>query len=88
MWRWHSRAPVLQTGKLAVYPHHRCYRSDEIVPSGQIEDLYQKSKESSRLPRFHSVKGGTHNETWLQGGQEYWLAIKKFMQEASNKYVK
>lgn len=26
---------------------------------------------------------GTHNETWLQGGTEYWEAIKGFMFQSS-----
>ena len=38
----------------------------------------------SRLSKIHVVKRGTHNETWLKGGQAYWDAIKKFMVEALN----
>ena len=83
--KWDSTALA---GKLTVPVLYISGDRDEIVPRQQMEDLFRRSKESSRLPRFHSVKGGTHNETWLQGGQEYWLAIKKFMQAASNKNAK
>ena len=82
--KWDSTALA---GKLSVPVLYISGDSDEIVPSEQMKDLYRKSKESSRLPRLHSVKGGTHNETWLQGGKDYWLAIKHFMQDAPNKNV-
>jgi len=55
---------------------------DEIVPYTQMRDLYSKSSKGSILHRFHRVEGGTHNETWLQGGRAYWNAIKTFLKEA------
>lgn len=57
--------------------------SDEIEPPSQMKDLFDISKQSSFLPRFHSVEGGTNNETWLQGGKQCWLSIQKFMLDAS-----
>ena len=78
--KWDSTALA---GKLTVPVLYISGDSDEIVPRSQMEDLFKRSKLSSRLPRFHSVEGGTHNETWLQGGKQYWLAIKKFMLDAS-----
>ena len=79
--KWDS---TVLAGKLELPVLYISGDSDEIVPRSQMHDLFQKSKQSSRLPRFHKVKGGTHNETWLQGGKQYWLAIKKFMLDASN----
>ncbi|KAL7469353.1 hypothetical protein ACHAXS_009618 [Conticribra weissflogii] len=35
-----------------------------------------------RILKMHVVKDGTHNETWMQGGREYWRAFKKFLEEA------
>ena len=55
---------------------------DEIVPYTQMKDLYAKSSKSSLMHRFHCVKGGTHNETWIQGGKAYWEAIKRFIADA------
>ena len=55
---------------------------DEIVPYTQMRDLYSKSSKGSLLHRFHRVEGGTHNETWLQGGRAYWNAIKTFLKDA------
>ena len=79
--KWDSTALA---GKLELPVLYISGDSDEIVPRSQMEDLFSVSKQSSRLPRFYSVKGGTHNETWLQGGKQYWLTIKKFMLVASN----
>ncbi|KAI2504481.1 alpha/beta hydrolase [Fragilaria crotonensis] len=31
------------------------------------------------LARLHVVENGTHNETWMQGGQKYWDRIARFM---------
>lgn len=56
--------------------------NDEIVPYSQMRDLYAKSSKASIMPRFHRVEGGTHNETWLQGGIAYWNAIKTFLMDA------
>merc|ERR1712048_214399 len=48
---------------------------DEIVPHSHMLQLYKTSK-LSRLLRMHIVRNGTHNETWVQGGAEYWNKIK------------
>jgi abhydrolase domain-containing protein 13 len=51
---------------------------DELVPHSHMMTLYRTTKRS-RLVRMHVVEEGTHNETWLQGGQEYWDAILQFL---------
>merc|ERR1711957_449279 len=54
---------------------------DELVPHNHMLQLYDTSK-LSRLLRIHIIKDGTHNETWVQGGIEYWNKIKQFIDEA------
>lgn len=53
--------------------------ADEIVPHSHMKELYAKSLESSVDARMYVVKGGTHNETWLQGGKPYWNKIREFL---------
>lgn len=33
------------------------------------------------MVRLHVVENGTHNETWMQGGHEYWRAMRQFLEE-------
>jgi pimeloyl-ACP methyl ester carboxylesterase len=54
---------------------------DQLVPPQHMQKLYKDSK-STRLLHMHIIPGGTHNESWLQGGPEYWQKIKEFMQQA------
>ena len=54
---------------------------DQLVPHEHMLELYKQSK-SSRLLQMHIIPGGTHNESWLQGGPEYWQKMKEFMQQA------
>jgi hypothetical protein len=58
-------------------------KKDELVPHNHMKDLFRFSTKS-RLPKFHAIEKGTHNETWLKGGQAYWDSIKLFMSEALN----
>jgi hypothetical protein len=44
---------------------------DELVPHSHMLRLH-KSTSLSRLNKIHIVKDGTHNETWIHGGQQYW----------------
>lgn len=68
---------------------------DELVPHAQMKQLYsiaQQHQSSStvvttkgttdNLIRIHVIPDGTHNESWLQGGAEYWEAIRNFMMAA------
>ena len=54
---------------------------DELVPHSHMLELFKKTTKS-KLPKIHVIKRGTHNETWLKGGQAYWDAINKFLVEA------
>ncbi|KAL3815597.1 hypothetical protein ACHAXA_007129 [Cyclostephanos tholiformis] len=56
---------------------------DTLVPHLHMLTLYDRMKSSKvkSLVRMHVVKDGTHNETWMQGGREYWMAIQRFFDE-------
>jgi abhydrolase domain-containing protein 13 len=55
--------------------------NDQLVPHTQMLQLYHSTKSSS-INQMHVVPDGTHNETWMQGGQAYWDAIKAFLTAA------
>lgn len=54
---------------------------DELVPHSHMIALH-KSTTKSRLNKFHTIQDGTHNDTWMHGGQEYWEAFRSFMTQA------
>jgi pimeloyl-ACP methyl ester carboxylesterase len=56
---------------------------DTLVPHSHMLTLFDRMKSSKvkTLVRLHVVKDGTHNETWMQGGREYWMAIQRFFDE-------
>jgi pimeloyl-ACP methyl ester carboxylesterase len=56
---------------------------DTLVPHFHMLALHDRMKSSKvkSLVRLHVVKDGTHNETWMQGGREYWMAIQRFFDE-------
>jgi hypothetical protein len=67
--------------KLRIPVLYLAGKRDELVPHIQMQQLF-KSTTKSRLPKIHVVEGGTHNETWIKGGQPYWDAMKLFIREA------
>jgi abhydrolase domain-containing protein 13 len=56
--------------------------ADQLVPHSHMLELYKASRKASRCARMHIIVGGTHNETWVQGGREYWERIRSFLAEA------
>ena len=56
---------------------------DELVPHDHMIELFTRMKKSKsdNLVRMHVVKEGTHNETWMQGGKQYFVAIKRFLHD-------
>lgn len=56
--------------------------ADELVPHPMMLQLYKSSNKASLLARMYVIPGGTHNETWLQGGRTYWDRIRSFIAEA------
>jgi hypothetical protein len=61
---------------------------DTLVPHEHMLRLHRERSKGkiNSLVRLHIVKDGTHNETWLQGGKEYWVAIQSFLKEALSAY--
>lgn len=60
---------------------------DELVPHDQMKQLFtiaaQHGPANNDLIRIHVISNGTHNESWLQGGSDYWDAIRNFITAAS-----
>lgn len=53
---------------------------DELVPPAQMQRLYQLStQQQGPPPSWYLIEGGTHNESWYQGGLPYWKAIRQFL---------
>mmetsp|Transcript_116610 Transcript_116610/g.228783 ORF Transcript_116610/g.228783 Transcript_116610/m.228783 type:complete len:259 (-) Transcript_116610:214-990(-) len=77
--KWDS-LPIV--AKLAMPILFLAGAKDELVPHSHMLRLFKASVNSS-LSRLHIVEDGTHNETWLQGGTEYWEAIRGFMVQSS-----
>lgn len=78
-WDSHSIVSQLTTPTLFL-----AGAKDTLVPHDHMLQLHKKRShgKENRLVKIHIVKDGTHNETWLQGGTEYWLAIQSFLKEA------
>jgi len=82
---------VLRIGwnSLQIVPHLRTPTlflagdADELVPHSQMIELYKSMMSSARSPlvKMHVIKGGTHNESWAQGGEDYWRSIFRFMSD-------
>lgn len=54
---------------------------DELVPHEHMQHLMLIASSSS-YKQFHVIDGGTHNESWIQGGAVYWSAIGHFVKQA------
>jgi pimeloyl-ACP methyl ester carboxylesterase len=77
-WNSATIAPTLRRSPVLYLAGAR----DELVPPSHMRDLYQASAGTGSIARMHVVPGGTHNDTWLQGGKAYWEAIRNFLGEA------
>jgi pimeloyl-ACP methyl ester carboxylesterase len=75
-WNSYSIVPHLHTPILYLAGD-----ADKLVPHEHMLQLYKLSK-ASRCLRMHIIVDGTHNESWLQGGQEYWENFRSFLGEA------
>ena len=75
---------AIQWNSMAIVPTLTCPvlylagSKDEIVPHSQMLKLHKATTRSS-LNRLHVINGGTHNESWSQGGQLYWDAFSSFL---------
>lgn len=53
-------------------------RNDQIVPPIHMDRLYEAAKNSPYKDMF-KIEYGTHNESWIQAGDEYFYRIKDFI---------
>ena len=86
---WNS-LQLLQQGKITKTPMlFLAGSADELVPHAQMQQLRDAAHlacmAAGLTPHWYVVAGGTHNETWVQGGRPYWQAWVKFLQQASSR---
>lgn len=51
---------------------------DELVPHSHMRTLFTLARKSAR-PVWYAVPNGTHNDTWLRGGDAYFDALRNFL---------
>lgn len=74
-WDSNNIAPLLYTPILYL-----AGENDELVPHSQMLDLYTRSRGGNCVySKIHVIEGGTHNDSWVQGGLEYYRVMKAFM---------
>jgi len=56
--------------------------SDELIPPTQMKGLFDVLP-SNIFKQFHTVQSGTHNDTYIKGGDEYYRVISKFLKTVS-----
>jgi hypothetical protein len=54
---------------------------DELVPHHHMQRLHQLSLIKSRFAKMHIIRGGTHNDSWVKGGMDYFLQMRDFMSQ-------
>jgi len=52
---------------------------DELVPFSHMKELYKLSRKSSTYPKMYIIPGGTHNDSWVKGGKEYYAQMSAFL---------
>lgn len=72
---WNSKQ-ALTTSRLSMPFLFLAGGKDELVPHSHMLDLYRLAPAGSAL---HIIPNGTHNESWLRGGVDYWDAWRRFL---------
>jgi fermentation-respiration switch protein FrsA (DUF1100 family) len=49
---------------------------DEVVPFSQGRRLFEAAPEPKR---FYAIRGASHNDTYIVGGDAYWRAVAEFL---------
>mmetsp|Transcript_17483 Transcript_17483/g.35190 ORF Transcript_17483/g.35190 Transcript_17483/m.35190 type:complete len:389 (+) Transcript_17483:70-1236(+) len=84
---WNS-LEILQQGRIQATPMlFLAGDADTLVPHAHMQQL-RDAAHLALMPRgivpvFHVIRGGTHNESWLQGGQPYWQSFSDFITQTS-----
>jgi len=79
--RWILRMHWPSIRRIALISHPILFISglrDEVVPADQMERLFQAAV-GSRDRRMKIVPTGQHNDTWAEGGVEYFNEFKRFV---------
>jgi uncharacterized protein len=50
---------------------------DEVVPFAQGRRLFEAAPEPKR---FYAIRGASHNDTYIVGGEAYWRAVSDFLE--------
>ena len=56
---------------------------DELVPPSHMQDLHKICLKHKLQVNILTVPDGTHNDTWVKGGQEYWKHQQLFVHNRS-----
>ena len=56
---------------------------DELVPHSHMEKLRSLAT-SSKHVMWHSVADGTHNDSWVRGGDKYFTKLREFLDTLSD----
>ncbi|TMW66688.1 hypothetical protein Poli38472_014000 [Pythium oligandrum] len=56
---------------------------DELVPHIHMKQLHALAK-ASRKPIWYTVPNGTHNDTWLRGGDKYFETLRRFLESLTD----
>ena len=52
---------------------------DELVPAAMSKRLYDTAT-AAKFKQLLEIPNGCHNQTWLKGGDEYFVALKGFFE--------
>lgn len=53
-------------------------KQDELVPYHHMTTLHKLATSSKRVV-WLEIPNGTHNDTWLRGGEQYFVALREFL---------
>lgn len=67
-------APTVQTPVLYLAGD-----ADELVPHNHMLKLFEYSSKASIYSKMHIIRNGTHNDSWMVGGKEYFERFRAFM---------
>ena len=56
---------------------------DELVPAWQMRRLYEKV--GPERAELLLIREGTHNDTYIRGGTEYWIGLRDFIHKHAKK---
>jgi fermentation-respiration switch protein FrsA (DUF1100 family) len=66
-----AKAPRLRVPLLVLHGDR-----DDIVPFAQGRRVFEAAPQPKS---FHAIRGASHNDTYLVGGEEYWRTIRSFL---------